>query len=77
MHTHALRGHLQGVQGAQALEGIRSYLRDLVVAQVSAVEKKKKKTTESDTEARKSRVFLGDTAPTATSVSPSEVGGVV
>lgn len=34
------QGHLQGVEGAQALEGIRSYLWDLVVAQVSALKKK-------------------------------------
>ena len=35
-------GHLQGVKGAQALEGIRSYLGDLVVAQVSALKENAK-----------------------------------
>lgn len=35
-------GHLQGVERAQALEGIWGDLGDLVVAQVSAVEEKEK-----------------------------------
>lgn len=34
--SNSVLDHLQGVERAQALEGIRSYLRDLVVAQVSA-----------------------------------------
>lgn len=38
-----LWGHLQGVEGAQALEGIRSYLWDLIVAQVSVWNKTAKK----------------------------------
>lgn len=38
-HAEAsLGGYSQGVEGAQPLEGVRSYLRDLVVAQVSVVE---------------------------------------
>lgn len=37
--TNWARGHLQRVEGAKALEGIRSYLRDLVVAQVSVLQK--------------------------------------
>lgn len=35
-------GHLQGVERAQALEGIWGDLGDLVVAQVSVVEEKEK-----------------------------------
>jgi len=44
--TNSARGHLQGVEGAQALEGIRSYLWDLVVAQVSALRKDRELVTE-------------------------------
>lgn len=43
MHMHAHKsiwGHLQGVEGAQPLEGIWSYFWDLVVAQVSVLNKK-------------------------------------
>lgn len=41
MHN-SVWGHLQGVEGAQALKGIWSYFWDLVVAQVSALKEKAK-----------------------------------